>query len=68
MYSPDKCLLVPQRINLLFIKEKGRRGNLVIGAQHHSRRHGYVCTLSTLDGNKYLGFFTMKLMHLILTR
>lgn len=57
IYSSDKCLLVPQRINLLFIKEKGRRGDLVIGAQHHSSGNGYISTLSTLDGNKYLGFF-----------
>jgi hypothetical protein len=60
-YSPETCLLVPQRINLLFIKEKGRRGDLVIGAQHHSSGNGYMSMLSTLNGNKYLGLFSNEI-------
>ncbi len=57
LYSSDTCLIVPQRINLLFIKEKGRRGDLPIGVQHCSKRNGYTSMLSTAEGNKYLGLF-----------
>ena len=58
-YAPDTCLLVPERINLLFIKEKGHRGDLPIGVQHLSkRRNGYTSFMSTSKGSKYLGLFT----------
>lgn len=55
-YSPRTYLLVPQRINLLFIKEKGRRGNAIIGAQY-----GTNGKMSTSNGNKYLGSFSNEL-------
>ena len=58
LYSPNTCLLVPQRINLLFIKEKGRRGNLLIGAQKYKQYNYFTSMLSTLEGNKYLGLFS----------
>lgn len=57
LYSPETCLLVPQRINLLFIKEKGRRGGTLIGAQSHDDGNNYISMLSTLNGYKYLGTF-----------
>lgn len=57
LYSPETCLLVPQRINLLFIKEKGRRGGTLIGAQSHDNGNNYISMLSTLNGYKYLGTF-----------
>lgn len=57
LYSPDTCLLAPQRINLLFIKEKGRRGNLPIGVQKYKKEKSYTGMLSTLNGNVYLGIF-----------
>lgn len=57
LYSPNTCLLVPQRINLLFVKEKGRRGNSLIGAQKKCNTNLYTSMLSTSEGNKYLGLF-----------
>lgn len=56
LYSPDTCILVPQRINLLFIKELKRRGDLPIGVQKHANG-GYTSLLSTHEGKKYLGYF-----------
>lgn len=56
IYSPDTCILVPQRINLLFIKELKRRGDLPIGVQKHTNG-GYTSLLSTYEGKKYLGYF-----------
>ncbi len=56
LYSPDTCILVPQRINLLFIKEYARRGDLPIGVQKHTNG-GYTSLLSTHEGKKYLGYF-----------
>lgn len=57
LYSPETCLLAPQRINLLFIKESARRGDLPIGVQRHTDG-AYVSLLSTSAGYKYLGRFT----------
>lgn len=56
IYSPNTCILVPQRINLLFIKELKRRGDLPIGVQKHTNG-GYTSLLSTYEGKKYLGYF-----------
>ena len=56
LYSPNTCILVPQRINLLFIKEYARRGDLPIGVQKHTNG-GYTSLLSTHEGKKYLGYF-----------
>ena len=58
IYSPDTCILVPQRINLLFIKEYARRGDLPIGVQKHTSDGKYASVLSTSTGVKYLGLFT----------
>lgn len=60
LYSPDTCLLVPQRINLLFVKEKGHRGNLPIGVQKYKKENSYISTFSTLNGCVYLGVFNSQ--------
>lgn len=57
IYSPQTCILIPRRLNLLFIKELKRRGNLLIGAQRKSRGDGFISTLSTSNGVKYIGTF-----------
>ena len=56
IYSPNTCILVPQRINLLFIKELKKRGELPIGVQKHTHG-GYTSLLSMHEGKKYLGYF-----------
>ena len=59
IYSPKTCLIVPERINLLFIKEKARRGNLPIGVQYSSNGEKYSAwlSLSGKDRCKYLGTY-----------
>lgn len=56
-YSPTKCLLTPRRINLLFIKELGRRGDLPIGVQTHKQHSGYVVYISKDNKANYVGRF-----------
>lgn len=54
-YSPDKCVIVPRRINLLFIKELGRRGNLPIGVSIDKRNNQYVSQISKIINGKHKG-------------
>lgn len=65
LYSPDTCLLVPQRINLLFIKEKAKRGNSIIGSYYKPDKNKFCCMFSTYDGNgkrsKYIGLFKTEI-------
>lgn len=48
-YSPTTCLLVPQRINLLFIKAKSRRSYNLIGFSYDERKNKYFAQLSFKD-------------------
>lgn len=65
LYSPSTCLLVPQRINLLFVKEKSRRGNSVIGSYYRQDKNKFCCILATNDGHgdkkKYLGLYDSEI-------
>lgn len=56
LYSPDRCILVPQRINLLFIKEYARRGDLPIGVIKHGNGYSVHCSLDSHTKN-YIGFY-----------
>lgn len=56
IYSPDTCILVPQRINLLFIKEYARRGDLPIGVIKHGNGYSVHCSLDNHTKN-YIGFY-----------
>lgn len=60
VYSPENCLLVPKRINLLFIKELARRGDLPIGVQNHKQHNGYVVYISKKNKTEYIGFYNEK--------
>ena len=53
LYSPDTCLLVPQRINLLFVKEKGRRGSLPIGV--YKEKNTYISSITKLYKKERIG-------------
>lgn len=61
IYSPDNCVFVPERINLLFVKNNKRRGNLPIGVSWHKRDKVYVSQCGILENNKrknkYLGSY-----------
>jgi hypothetical protein len=48
-YSPETCLLVPEYINILFIKSNSVRGDLPIGVYWHNRDKEYRAQCSTID-------------------
>lgn len=54
-YSPETCMLVPRRINLLFIKELGRRGDLPIGVYLDKRKGNYLATISKSGKPHHVG-------------
>jgi len=62
IYSPETCVIVPDDINLLFIKNNANRGDLPIGVIQYKASKKYLaqCGISknTHHRNKYLGLFT----------
>lgn len=67
IYSPETCIIVPERINLLFVKSSKNRGKHPIGVhEHYDKKYGYknlqVCCSIYRDGKKnlkYLGTFPL---------
>lgn len=58
IYSPDTCMIVPERINLMLIKEFARRGNSPIGTSFDKRLNKYSVTVHDCDSNEVgLGMF-----------
>ena len=59
VYSPETCVFVPQRINALFVKSDGTRGDYPIGVYFHKREQKYVaqCRILERDQQKFLGYF-----------
>lgn len=55
LYSPETCCFVPSELNMLFTNRKRCRGAYPIGVTYCSG--GYVATLSTSGGDKYLGYY-----------
>lgn len=45
IYSPETCTIVPQRINVLFVNNHARRGDLPVGVQSTGRRYRAICTV-----------------------
>ena len=58
MYSKEYCMLLPEKINLLFIKEKARRGDLPMGVHFHKERDNYVAMCSVDGKTKYIGSYS----------
>jgi len=57
IYSPENCVFVPQRINIMFIKHSSKRGLYPVGVSYDKRRKKY--TSSCLCGyDKFFGSFT----------
>ncbi|STO12725.1 AP2 domain [[Flavobacterium] thermophilum] len=55
-YSPDYCVFVPKRINLLFVKKDELRGDLPIGVCFYKRDKKYQANCKDEKGNNvYLG-------------
>ena len=63
IYSPNSCCFVPERINLLFIRSKNKRGEYPIGVTYRKRDNvlNVQCSIINKEGkrkNKYLGQFS----------
>lgn len=57
IYSPDKCTLVPQRVNNLLLKSDAIRGDCPIGVFYHKRNRKYIAACGGKLNNVYLGSF-----------
>ncbi|AIW03249.1 hypothetical protein CPT_Mater92 [Bacillus phage Mater] len=58
VYSPDTCIFVPERINLLFVKSNRTRGDLPIGVVFDKSRGKYAAKFRYQGQTKNLGRFT----------
>ena len=58
IYTKENCMILPERINLLFIKEKARRGNLPIGVYFQKEKGNYVAMCSVDRKTKYIGSYS----------
>lgn len=61
VYSPETCILVDNRINVLFIKSDSKRGKLPIGVSYHKSSGSYVAQCNEEGFRKHLGCFTTPL-------
>lgn len=58
IYSPDTCCLVPNNVNVLFIKSDALRGDLPIGVSIHPQHKGkYYVQFSASKDNKRKNVF-----------
>lgn len=59
IYSPKTCLIVPQRINDLFVKQQRKRGEYPIGVNPNKINNCLVVQCQTLEKSEYLGCFPL---------
>jgi hypothetical protein len=58
VYSPETCVFVPARINSLFLRADGIRGNLYLGVSLCKRSNNYTAYCNNGKGNrKHLGSY-----------
>lgn len=57
VYSPEKCIFVPARINTLFGASNATRGKWPIGAYKYPRRESWSAQCSDGEKTKFLGCF-----------
>lgn len=61
IYSPETCILVPQRINQLFIKSDAKRGLYPIGITYNKKDNILTVSCSIYKSKrKYLGCFPIN--------
>lgn len=64
LYSPDNCIFVPHRINVLFVKNNAVRGQYSIGVTWNKTTCVYQSNCSTYDNNQlkqiHLGNFNTE--------
>ena len=59
IYSPETCIFVPNRINILFTKSNKTRGKYPIGIYCYKQRQELRVRCNTLKGSVYLGRFEL---------
>ena len=65
IYSPDTCVFVPNRINVLFTKRQNHRGEYPIGVSYVKRNNKLQSSCHTYDKEnskkcpKFLGYFPL---------
>lgn len=57
VYSPDTCLLVPERINYLIIRHAPQRGEYPIGVRKCAHSNLFEARCRTYNGKESIGFF-----------
>ena len=62
IYSPETCMIVPERINMLFIKSDKSRGDYPIGVCWHKNANKFMAYCQILNKNnktesRYLGLY-----------
>lgn len=64
IYSPENCILVPERINKLFIKRNTKRGEYPIGVSRFiDKRRNWEqlrADCNTLEKTEFLGYFPIN--------
>ena len=58
IYSPETCIFVPNRINLLFLKRQNKRGDLPIGCTSKSKNRIHV-TCNCNSGSEHIKYFNL---------
>jgi hypothetical protein len=57
IYSPETCVFVPARINILFAKSKSKRGDYPIGVHLDKRTNKFISSCRDKTKYDYLGSF-----------
>jgi hypothetical protein len=57
IYSSERCVFIPHRINNLLTDRARDRGEYPLGVSKESRRNKYKACISVLGKNKHLGFY-----------
>jgi hypothetical protein len=52
-YSPDKCIFVPQRINMIFMERTNRKYNLPTGVSYSSNKQKYCVSYGGVPQGTY---------------
>lgn len=60
IYSPETCIFVPSRINILFTKRQRDRGEYPIGVGYREKYNNLQSRCCTLNGRVSLGIFPLN--------
>lgn len=61
IYSPETCLIVPKRINGLFLKANKNRGKLLVGVCYNKNNKNFRSSCQTINGRHEVGSFSTEI-------